>query len=147
MADITIPIPDDRVPEFLAHIGAWLDAPAGSQWTLKSPPAGVPVEWRLGSLAAEGQLAAAVWDELDDDQRAIVKAVERAGRIELAHLANAVKAGGAIEVAQRVRAISEVCRRQGRHTCFVFDFPGTGESKTTAIRLKPEAKLAFVRCY
>jgi hypothetical protein len=65
MIDITVKVPEDRVPEFYSMYGTWLNSP---------PPVDGHSQGEAGHqpwTAADGALAAIVWDKLSDTAKGL----------------------------------------------------------------------------
>jgi hypothetical protein len=117
MADITVPVPDDRVAAFLAHVGQWLAAPAGTTWTAAPPPApGPPVAWDV-SRQDEFAVATKVWGALSAGERKLLDALGRVDKIEAAELAKVLGLTGVFDVQQSVAVVNAACEAHGREPC------------------------------
>lgn len=69
MIDITVKVPEDRVPEFYSMYGTWLSSPAPVEPLVDSQPQGDA--GHLPWTDADGDLAAIVWDKLSDTAKGL----------------------------------------------------------------------------
>jgi len=113
VGDVTVPVPEERVGEFLSHAGAWLQSPPGSLWQVTKPtPEMLP--WDHGR-AGELAIAASLWSELDTEQKKVVETLHaEGGEMEASELAKLLGVSGEIAVQQQVRKVNLACKARGR---------------------------------
>ncbi|MBW0116609.1 DUF6416 domain-containing protein [Pseudonocardia abyssalis] len=73
MIDITVKVPEDRVPEFYSMYGTWLNSPAPVE-----PLVDLQSQGDAGHLPwtdADADLAAIVWDKLSDTAKGLFSAL------------------------------------------------------------------------
>lgn len=142
MAEITIPVPDDKVAAFLEHVGRWLGAPAGATWTWAPPPTPTPVPWSV-TRHGEFDVAAEVWDSLSAEDRKLLDVVQTAPpAIEAKELAKVLARDGVFSVMHSVGLVNAACAKQGREPCLVVS---TDPDMDPVVRLVQAAGLAFAR--
>jgi hypothetical protein len=108
--EVTVPVPTDRLTEFLALYARWLAAPAGSAWEVADPPPPAdPVAWDA-ARAGEFDVGSKFWQALDEAQRVLVDAVAVSGKLEVRQLAQALDLGGSIAVVQQVVAVNAAAK-------------------------------------
>ena len=125
MIDITVKVPDNRVPEFYSMFGSWLSAPPASNHpeTSDSKPA---AEW----TAADRDLAKAVWRKLSDTAKRLFSAlIDSPGKkfsgTELSELLQV--RNGAHGIAGVLAWPSRYCADNGREIPWSWEYPDDGE--------------------
>lgn len=114
MIDITVKIPEDRVPEFYSMYGTWLNNP-----TPVEPPTDLPPQGEAGHLPwtdADGALAAIVWDKFSDTAKGLFSTLvdnpgQRYSGEELAEI---------LRISKGKHGVAGVLAWPGRH-CFAVN--------------------------
>jgi hypothetical protein len=114
MEDITVRVPPDRLADFFALYAAWLLAPNGATWTHTAPSSPAAQAWDA-ARPGEAEKASALWQALDEPQRAMIDAVVAAsGKIDVAQLAVVLSLKGSVAAVQQAVAVNAAARKLER---------------------------------
>jgi Family of unknown function (DUF6416) len=130
MVDITVPVPDSRVPEFFQMYGAWLSGQAEA-----SSPSGTGNadgdDGRQPWSEADVALVAKLWEKFSDPAKAMFsKLIDEPDRRftgeELAEMLNIPN--GQSGVAGVLAWPGKYCKYEGRKRLWEWRYPADGES-------------------
>jgi hypothetical protein len=129
MIDITVPVPEDRVPEFYQMYGAWLNGQA----QVSSPSGTGSAHGSSGRqpwVDADAALAAKLWDKFSDPAKAFFsKLIDEPDRRftgeELAEMLNIPN--GHSGVAGVLAWPGKYCKKENRELLWKWAYPVEGE--------------------
>jgi hypothetical protein len=139
MIDVTVKVPEERLPEFYAMHAAWLNAPSPAPVAVRAqeetvqPTAdmpGVDTDGRRPWLESDSALVAKLWEKFSDPAKALFsKLIDEPDRqfngVELAEMLQIPN--GHNGVAGVLAWPGKYCQKEGRKRLWEWKYPVDGE--------------------